>query len=144
MSRSHAQYPTERAYTERAYEAGVVRRMIGSRGFLWVLGAVGMVFLTLLALGAEAWVQKQAALAPEIVAAKADVDTLKVAVNVLKNQSDAHTSLLSQSAIEQARAAALQERIFTAIKGVSDGVHALDVKIATVDQKVDDLKDQRK
>lgn len=123
-------------------DLGVVRRVIGSRGFLWALGAIGVAATTLVTLGAQTWIQKQAVLAPEFQATKGDVDTLKIQIKILGETADGHTYQLAENAKAQASAAAIQDKIFSAIKGIRDDVHALDSHISAVGQKVDDQADQ--
>ena len=138
-TRAQAQDPTE---LEEA--GGVVYRVIGSAAFKWACAGILAVAGFLIIGGWNSYHTDLASKNPDVVQAKGDIATLKVAVGVLKNQSDAHTSQLSQMGSDQSRAEALQEKILLAVKDIGAGVHALDVKIATVDQKVDDLKDQRK
>ena len=131
-----------------AHLAGVAQK-VGSTAFKWalkgILGAVGAI----LAAGVLYLASQAASYNPDVVAAKTDVDVLKAQYKSLKVTADDHTVKLTQaadawaqSAEAQKRNAELQGRIFEAIKGVGTDVHALDVKIATVNQKVDDLKEQ--
>ena len=123
-------------------ESTVLYRVIGSAAFKWALGVIGAGVLALLALGWTAYLEGAASKNPDVVAAKAGVDTLTIAVAKLKETADDHTNQLKQAVIDRQNAAAVQGRIFDAIKKLSDDVHTIDSAVGRVDQKVDDLKDQ--
>jgi hypothetical protein len=134
--------PPDATAPELEGEATVLYRVIGSAAFKWALGVITAGVLALLALGWTAYLEGAASKNPDVVAAKASVDTLTVAVAKLKETSDGHTNQLVDAEKERVAITALQGKIFEAIKGVGSDVHALDIHVATVDQKLEDLKDQ--
>jgi hypothetical protein len=75
----------------------VIFSLIGSATFKWVLGILGTIAAFLLAFGFEAYLEAAASKNPDVVAAKADVDTLKVAVKVLSSTADNHTAALAHA-----------------------------------------------
>ena len=123
--------------------------LVGSTAFKWVLGVSGAGVVAIFIIGWNTYAASAASNNPDVVGAKADIDVLKTSVRLLAATANEHTIKLTQaadawaqSAEAQKRSADMQGRIFDAIKGVGTDVHALDVKIATVNQKVDDLKEQ--
>jgi hypothetical protein len=116
--------------------------MIGSSAFRSTLVLIGLVITALLGFGAEYWAATAASKNPDVVGAVSDVAVLKTEFKVLQATANEHSSQLSQAAIDRQRSAEIQEKIFGAIKQIGNDVHAIDIHVATVDQKVDDLKEQ--
>lgn len=107
--------------------------MIGSTPFKVVMGVAGAIFVALLTLGWKSYIQEIATEAPEI----RDVQTKVTALVATVSE---HTSTIKATETNQKEVAELQGKIFEAIKGVSKDVHDLEIHVAKVDQKVDDLK----
>lgn len=129
---------------EQEDEPDVIQKMIGSAAFKGAITVLGIVFLFLLTFGWNAYLKGAASQNPDVVATKADVDTLKVAVAVMKKDVDTHTVELSQVQKDTVHAADIQGKIFDAIKGVSTDVHTIDVHLAGVAQQVTDQGEQLK
>jgi len=136
---------THQAQQEAASEDPpvTIATAIGSAAFKGVLAVIGLVVLALLTMGFNGIMREAASKNDVVVSTKADVDTLKVAVSVLSKTADSHTDQLTQIANDRVHSTDVQEKIFTAIKQLSTDIHAIDVHVATVDQKVEDLKEQR-
>ena len=99
---------------------------LNSNALKWVLGSVAAILLTLTALGWTNYLKG-------VVADTDDVRDAKAKIAVMSPVVAEHALALKQSA-------ELQAKIFEAIKGVSKDVHDLEIHVAKVDQKVDDLR----
>lgn len=136
--------PTPETAVEEPFQPSrVFYSMIGSAAFRWTLALLGIAATALLALGAEYWAATAASKNTDVVGAVADVAVLKTEYKVLQSTADNHTFQLSQAAFDRQHSAEVQDKIFGAIKQLSTDVHAIDIHVAQVDQKVDDLKDKR-
>jgi hypothetical protein len=116
----------------------VIFSLIGSATFKWVLGILGTIAAFLLAFGFEAYLEAAASKNPDVVAAKADVDTLKVAVKVLSSTADNHTAALAHADEDRKHAEQVQSKIFDAIKQVSKDLQEVDKHLSGVDAHVAD------
>jgi hypothetical protein len=129
---------------EAKANARLFRDFVASTPFKIVAGAIGTVLVTLLVTGWRQYMAEAASANPQVQAVVSDVGALKVQVGLLKETADRHTAQFDEAKTLQAEQAALQSKIFEAIKGVSKDVQALEVHIAQVDQKVNDLKDTQR
>ena len=107
--------------------------MLGSTPFKVVLGAAGAVLLALLTMGWTGYLKS-------VVAETDDVKQNKVQVATLVQTVSEHTAQFNQAKVEAQRSAELQGKIFEAIQGIRRDVQSLELHVAKVDQKVDDLK----
>lgn len=113
--------------------------MIGSRVFKWVMAVVIVpMILGLLVIGVDAYIQSAAARSEPFEAQKSDIDTLKVAVKVLKVDVDAHTTALAVSSSQQKANADVQAKILHALEHLSTDVNGVSAGVKVLDQKVDD------
>ena len=107
--------------------------MLGSTPFKVVLGAAGAVLLALLTMGWTGYLKS-------VVAETDDVKQNKVQVATLVQTVSEHTAQFNQAKVEAQRSAELQGKRFEAIQGIRRDVQSLELHVAKVDQKVDDLK----
>lgn len=136
--------PDTEAAVETKANVRLFRDFVASTPFKIVAGAIGTVLVTLMVTGWRQYMADAASSNPQVQAVVTDVGALKVQVGLLKETADRHTAQFDEAKTLQAEQAALQGKIFEAIKGVSKDVQALEVHIAQVDQKVNDLKDTQR
>ena len=107
--------------------------MIGSSPFKAFCGIATAVLLAILAIGWRGYIQGIAIDAPDVKDTKAGLAKLTEIVTV-------NSGIIKQAEASQKASTEMQARIFQAIQGVSKDVQALEIHVAKVDQKVEDLK----
>jgi hypothetical protein len=123
-------------------KTNLVDLLLGSTLVKGSIALAGIVLMALLTVGWNSYLVESASKNSVVVGAVADVSVLKTEFKQIQSTADTHTVQLQFLASDQQRNAALQGKIFDALKSLGADLQNVDKHLSAVDAHVSDQADQ--